>query len=214
MMSSVAILFASCGGNAKSGEVGEVASATEGSATYTIDSTSTIGWEAGHVLGIGATHNGSIGLTEGSLNVEDGKLVAGNFTLDMNNITVTDLTPETGAGDFIGHITGAAFFNVKEYSTAKFELTGAEAKEDGENTHLINGNLTLKDNTRSVSFPATVRFEENSMSATGSVSINRLDWGLNYDNDKQDMTEDALSALKNGAVDKTIKININLKANK
>ena len=213
-MSTAAVFFAACGGNAESGEAGEVASAGEGSVTYTIDSNSSVEWTAGHLMGIGATHNGTITLSDGTLNVEDGNITAGNFTIDMGTISVSDLTPETGSEKLVGHLGKPEFFDVQNYPTAKFEITGSEVKKDGDNTHVITGNLTLKDSTRSVSIPAAVSMDGDMITASGEVAINRLDWGINFHSKEQDMTEAAIKATENGIVDKVIGLKINLSGSK
>jgi polyisoprenoid-binding protein YceI len=48
------------------------------------------------------------------------------------------------------------------------------------NTHTIAGNLTLKGATKGVSFPAKVTLSEGSLSAEGSLSIDRTQWNVVY----------------------------------
>ena len=47
-------------------------------------------------------------------------------------------------------------------------------------THTIRGNLTLKDRTKNISFPATVAITGNSATATADFNIDRTQWGMNY----------------------------------
>ena len=105
------------------------------------------------------------------------------------------------------------FFNTAKFPTAKFEITACEAKVDGENTHVISGNLTLRDSTKNISFPAKVTVADG-VTATAKVVINRLDWGINYDKDNMTLAEAAQKKLKNGVVSKDITLNINLSAKK
>jgi len=94
---------------------------------------------------------------------------------------------------------------------ANFEITACEVKAEGDNTHLISGNLTIKDSTKNISFPAKVTVGE-SVTATGKVVINRLDWGINYDKENMTLAESAQKKLKNGVVSKDITLTINLTA--
>ena len=47
-------------------------------------------------------------------------------------------------------------------------------------THTIKGNLTLKDSTKNISFPAKVIVDNKSATATADFKIDRTQWGLNY----------------------------------
>ena len=64
----------------------------------------------------------------------------------------------------------------------KFELVSVAAltNDTAGNTHTITGNLTLKGQAKSISFPAKVSISAEEVTAAGSVIINRLDWGINY----------------------------------
>ena len=112
-----------------------------------------------------------------------------------------------------GHFAAEDFFNTAKYATAKFEITACEVKAEGDNTHLISGNLTIKDSTKNISFPAKVTVGET-VTATGKVVINRLDWGINYDKENMTLAEAAQKKLKNGVVSKDITLTINLTAKK
>jgi polyisoprenoid-binding protein YceI len=50
--------------------------------------------------------------------------------------------------------------------------------------YLISGNLTLKDSTKNVTFPATVIVEGNNVEAKANFNIDRTQWGMSYGNDK------------------------------
>ena len=209
------LAFASCGSNAtEAGAADSTLSATEGSATYTVSSESTLGWKGTKVVGMGS-HEGTIGISEGTISLENGNITAGSVTIDMNKIVVTDsgMTDETKQ-KLIGHFSSDDFFNVEQFPTAKFEITGSEAKAEGDYTHVISGNLTLRDSTKNISFPATVAVYENGVSAVGTAVFNRLDWGVNYDKEKMSLTEKLQATAKNGIVSKDIEVTFTIKATK
>ncbi len=216
LTAAVAVMaMASCGSNAtEAGAADSTLSATEGSATYTITPTSVLGWKGTKIVGEGA-HAGTIAMTNGTISMENGNITAGTVTIDMKNIVVTD----SGMADeykqkLIGHFSADDFFNTEKFPTSKFEITGSEAKVDGAYTHVISGNLTLRDSTKNISFPATVAVTETGLTAVGTATINRLDWGVNYDKDKMSLTEKLQASAKNGIVSKDMEITFNITATK
>ena len=206
--------MASCGSNAtEAGAADSTLSATEGSSTFNISTESVVGWIGTKVVGMGS-HAGTIGITEGTLSLENGNITAGSVTIDMKNIVVTDSMPDEYKQKLIGHFSANDFFNVEQFPTAKFEITGSEAKADGDYTHVLSGNLTLRDSTKNISFPVTVSVDENGLSAVGTAVINRLDWGVNYDMEKMSLSEKLQAEAKNGIVSKDIEITFDIKASK
>jgi len=153
------------------------------------------------------------------LSVVGGNITAGSFVIDMASIKCTDSLPAEYLTKLHGHLSAEDFFNTAKYPTAKFEITACEVAGhetqigDKTNTHFISGNLTIKDSTKNISFPAKVTVGE-SVTATGKVVINRLDWGINYDKENMTLAEAAQKKLKNGVVSKDITLTINLTAKK
>lgn len=183
-----AFFLASCGtapdaDKATTSEKQEAAAAA--GATYTVDTTgSTVNWTGTKPTG---QHNGTFKITEGSLSAENGALTAGNFTINVAAIKVNDLTEETGKSKLEGHLASPDFFDVAKYPTAKFEITKVEAYDSTKDasklagaTNIISGNLTLKDSTKNVTFPAKVSITEAGIEAKAAFNIDRTQWGLNY----------------------------------
>ncbi len=212
---AVALFLGSCGSNAtEAGAADSAATASTGATTYKVDAaTSTIGWHGSKLVGIGE-HSGTIALQEGSLSVENGNITAGSFVIDMTKMTCSDSLPQEFKDKLLGHLSADDFFNSAKFPTAKFEISKCEAKADGDNTHVISGNLTLRDSTKNISFPAKVAITETGVTADAKVTINRLDWGINYDKANMSIDQKAQAKLKNGVVSKDMDITISLKANK
>ena len=213
-MMAIAML-ASCGGNAsKSGEAGDAAKAGDSAGTYKVDAAgSNLEWRGWKIVKA-SEHKGTISLKEGELKVEGGKLVAGSFIIDMNSIKNTDLKDTAYQNKLVGHLKAKDFFDVEKYPTAKFEIVSIAEKAAEGSTHEITGNLTLRDSARKITFPATIKMEGNSISATGKATINRLDWGVNYDSKNLGLAEAAQKAVKDGIVNKEMDITFNIKATK
>ena len=213
-MAAIAIALGSCGSNASEASGADsVAQADSNATTYNVDAaSSTVTWFGTHAVGTG-DHNGTINIKEGSLSLTNGNITAGSFVIDMSSIKCTDSLPAEYLTKLHGHLAAEDFFNTAKFPTAKFEITACEAKAEGDNTHFISGNLTLRDSTKNISFPAKVTVADG-VTATAKVVINRLDWGINYDKENMTLAEAAQKKLKNGVVSKDITLNISLTAKK
>ncbi len=151
-------------------------------ASYGIDTlTSQVGWTGSKPIG---SHNGIFKISNGSFNVENGELKAGNFVIDVHNLEDLDLKAGEGKEKLEGHLKSADFLDTEKFPTAKFEITSVSPLADSTGTHQISGNLTLKDSTKNVSFPAKLEIADNAVKASAKFSIDRTQWGLFYGNDK------------------------------
>lgn len=134
------------------------------------------------------THFGTLGIQDGSLFIKDGKLLGGEFTMDMNSIEVLDLDDPEMKGKLTGHLKSADFFLVDSFPTANFKFASVvpiEANQEEKGnivpTHRIEGNLTMRGVTRKVSFPAMIEITENSVKGeTPQFVLNRTEWNVNY----------------------------------
>lgn len=212
-VAAIAMAMASCGSKAtEATDADSVAQAGKGAVTYKVEtSKSTVKWHGSKAVGMGE-HNGTINISSGTLHSESGVLTSGSFELDMKSIAVTDELDEKSKGMLIGHLQSDEFFNVEKFATAKFEISKVEAKADGENTHVITGNLTIRDSVKSISFPANVSINDLGIVAKAKVTINRLDWGINYDKEKMSLSEAAQQTAKNGIVSNEIGFELNIQA--
>lgn len=183
----------------------EAAEATEMAVTYNVDTTaSQITWEGAKPTG---SHHGTINLASGTVSVNNGIVEAGNFVIDMNSINDEDLEGEQKA-NLEAHLKGTAegkegdFFNVNQYPTAKFEMTAIE-------NNMVKGNLTIKDKTNAVQFPATVTIEgDKLMLKSEAFEIDRTKWDVNYG------SKSIFQNLGNKFINDEIKITVSLVANK
>jgi polyisoprenoid-binding protein YceI len=152
--------------------------------TYGIDvAGSNISWIGTKV---GGQHNGTFTLADGALVVAEGNIAGGNFTIDMTSATVLDLEGED-KGKLEGHLKSNDFFAADQFPTARFDITSVvpfdaatmSSKLEGA-THMISGNLMMREATKNVSFPAIVSIEGNKVSAKADFNIDRSEWGVNF----------------------------------
>ena len=150
--------------------------------TYTVNAeASSIKWNIEKVFSDG--HYGSIKLKEGSLEMTTKELSGGSFTVDMINIIVEDIEEGSKRDKLEAHLTGTQekgaedFFNSTIYPTSSLSITAVEKTEDGYN---VTADLTIKDKTLPVTFPATVIETEEGFTANGTIEVNRIDYGITY----------------------------------
>lgn len=188
----------------------DAATISQEAVTYTVDATaSMVEWVGSKPAG---KHNGTISVSGGEVMVKEGVIEGGNFTLDMNSITVLDLAAGEGKEDLEGHLKGTTkenedhFFNVAKFPTATFEVTSIAGDAT---TATISGNLTMKGITKNVSFPALVTVEDASVTIKSeSFKINRVDWQVNY------ASKSIFDDLKDKFVDDEIELIVTVKATK
>lgn len=180
-----AFVMASCGGTSeKAAEVSErlePGEKPENAEVTEIDlDRSTVAWEGTKVTG---KHDGTIGLKSGELYLVDNQLVGGNIVIDMQQITVLDLEdPETNAR-LQGHLESDDFFSVATFPEATFEMAQLVKHEDvseGEPNYTIKGNLTIKDITHAVSFPAHVEVHDEMLTARADFDLDRTQWDVRF----------------------------------
>ncbi|UFK98632.1 YceI family protein [Kaistella faecalis] len=169
----------------------EQAVAEQTGETFTVNTDSTtVKWTAYHKGGL----NPRFGTTKtaGTFSVENGNLVSGSLTSDLNTLTTDPAAVDPAmsdgktSADLDGHLKSADFFDTAKYPSVKFDITkveelaaGTESKVAGANK-TVSGNLTIKDKTVNVSFPAKVEVTENGLTLVSNFTINRQDWGLAY----------------------------------
>jgi polyisoprenoid-binding protein YceI len=146
------------------------------SKTYKVDTeNSVLSWVGKKVTG---KHTGELRLKSGKFQFTDGKLSGGDFVIDMETITVTDLEAEW-ADKLLGHLKSDDFFGVANFKTAEFKATSVKPGSNT-NTYEVTGNLTIKGVTEPVSFPVTVSEESGKMKTTGTATIDRTKYGIRY----------------------------------
>ncbi len=190
-------------------ETPDAATASAAADIFTVDTeTSSINWEGNKPTG---KHLGTINLASGELAAENRNIQSGNFVIDMKSIKNTDLEGDSKA-NLEAHLMGTVegkegdFFNVKQYPTATFELTSVEG-EGGKVT--VNGNLTIKDKTNPISFPAIVSFPGNTVFLKSQeFTIDRTKWGVNYG------SKNIFDNLGDKFINDEIKLTIELHGNK
>lgn len=132
---------------------------------------SSIKWVGKKVTG---QHEGTIDLKSGVAIFKKGKLVGGNFTVDMGSIEVTDLEAGKGKEKLEGHLKADDFFGTDKYPTATLVIKKIDEKSAG--LYRATADLTIKGVTSSVNFDINVAKEN----ITAALKIDRTKFGIKY----------------------------------
>lgn len=191
----------------------------EEAVSYTVSDQSHVTWIGTKLNG---QHNGTIAISEGSIDVKEGGIVGASITIDLNAIDVLDLEGEYEQ-KLVGHLQSPDFFMTDSFPTATFELTEvatyvadstADAGEESElkvqdPTHTLTGNLTMRGTTKSISFPAKVSMEGDQVTAVANFNIDRTLWGVSYNADSG-----VGDIAKDKVINNTVNVGFNLTAAK
>lgn len=145
---------------------------------------SSIEWTGRKVTG---KHDGGFKKFSGSVTLDkDGK----NLTYAMVEIEVGSLWADSkteGNAKLEGHLKSDDFFNAEKFPKAKFETTKIEKKGD---KHEVTGNLTMRDVTKSITFPAAISVGEKEVTVKAEFNIDRMGYGIKFTGMKDNLIED------------------------
>lgn len=133
---------------------------------------SNINWVGKKVTG---QHSGNIEFKEGTLIFKKNELVGGNFTVDMNSISVTDLKADEGKEKLEGHLKADDFFGTEKYPTAKLVIKTIGKQSN--NIYAVTADLTIKGITNSVKFKINVNKDNT---ANAALTVDRTKFDVKY----------------------------------
>ncbi|SFH24944.1 YceI family protein [Pontibacter chinhatensis] len=183
---AAALFFTACSSESNTAETTAVtseapAAATGEGETYQIaQDQSSVKW---HGTKVGGEHMGEIKVQSGELTVNGDQLTGGKIVIDMNSITNSDIEDAEYNGKLVGHLKSDDFFGVETYPTATFEITSISPIADaaaGAPNHNVEGNLTIKEKTEVVSFPAVVTVDNGTVNAKADVKVDRSKYDVRY----------------------------------
>lgn len=135
---------------------------------------SSIKWTGAKVT---STHEGTIKLKSGELIIDEGKLVGGEFIIDMTSIETTDMDAVNNA-KLDKHLKANDFFGVEKYPTTLIKIT--EATYISGSKYKVIADVTIKNITHSVSFDAEVKINNNSYEAIAAIVFDRTKYDIKY----------------------------------
>ncbi len=178
---SIAVLtLASCGGDhapAPAPVADNTPAILKGDAALNVDvAASKLNWK-GEMLGL-YSHNGSINITSGKVNLKDGKITTGEVVIDMASITPLDAAYEaTGQKTkegLVGHLSSPDFFDIANNPTATFAITSVNGTTG-------KGNLTLRGTTLEETVEnLTLTTEGDNVKIKGAITFDRTKYGVKF----------------------------------
>lgn len=135
---------------------------------------STVKWKGSKIT---SSHEGTINILKGIVNINHGTLVGGNFIIDMQSLSTTDMSEEYNK-KLDGHLKNEDFFNVSNFPTASINIINAVKGK--ENSYKIVADLTIKGITHPISFAADVNINGKNFLATAKIKIDRTKWDIKY----------------------------------
>ncbi|WP_207429648.1 YceI family protein [Pedobacter sp. SYSU D00535] len=164
---------------------------------------SSIKWVAGKVAG---QHEGLVKLESGSLTMDGNNLKNGNFVINMRTISVTDLKGNANA-NLLNHLKGDDFFSVEKNPSSSFQIT--RISNIGAERVNVTGNLSIKGITNSITFPATVKRQKNTVVAVAKgVKVDRTKYDIKY------RSKSFFGDIGDKAINDEFELDINLVAKK
>jgi polyisoprenoid-binding protein YceI len=130
-------------------------------------------------------HDGSFGQFTGTVQLVEKDPTRSQVTVEIDAASLSTDNPK-----LTGHLKNADFFDVERFPKARFQSTAIKAGGDKGATHTVTGNLELRGQTKSITFPATIRLDGESASVDAEFSINRKDFGLVYPGKPDDLIRD------------------------
>lgn len=156
---------------------------------------STIKWIGEYTFYFGG-HDGFIKFKEGFFIKKNEIITGGEFVIDMNSMTNTDIEEKKGKDSLMNHLKDPDFFDVKKYPLAKLTITKVEYFED--ETIRFNADFMMKGITKPIRFNANPNYQEKSLNTR--FKIDRREWNVNYK-----------SKFKDGAISDAIGFEVSIK---
>lgn len=131
------------------------------------------------------THHGSFKTFSGQIelakNVADSKV-----SIDIDTASVEADDPQ-----LTGHLKTPDFFDVAKFPKATFTSTKIEPAAGGAaNAYTVTGNLDLHGVKKSITFPATIQANPDSVAVDAEFAVNRKDFGIVYAGKADDLIRD------------------------
>ena len=123
---------------------------------------------------VGGSHWGYINLKSGDLTIENEKITAGTFIIDMTSITCKDIESDEYNKKLVGHLKSDDFFGVTNHPMAKLVVTKATAFKN--NKADVRGDLSIKKKTESILFTVT----KNGDKYTAKIVVDRSKFDVKY----------------------------------
>lgn len=168
--------------------------------TFVINPTKSLVKWAGKKI-VGGNTEGTILVSQGSLNFANKQLKSGEIVMDTKSIN-----SEKAPARLVAHLKNEDFFDVEKHPTATFVITSVKTDKT---TSQVSGKMTIKGITKDLSFPAEVTYGKEVVVAKAvGVKVNRTLFDVKY------RSGSIFSGLGDGAIEDDFVLDITLVAEK
>jgi polyisoprenoid-binding protein YceI len=157
----------------------ETKSGTSSASVFEVDrDASVINWKGSKPTG---SHNGQLKINYGRIAVSDNTLVAGEMSIDMPSLTVSDLSGSDKA-KLEADLKGPNFFDTEKFTFAEFNFVQIQpVVNQAAYNYTVRGSLRIKEATKDVTIPVKVNLAPDQVTVTSpTFTINRTEWGIQY----------------------------------
>jgi len=133
-------------------------------------------------------HWGTAAIESGHLNFDNGTSISGEFIIDLQQLTCTDLKNTDMHDHLIAHLHSDDFFDTAKHPKATLVInasTPLNNSSPGAANLNLSADLTLRGQTHPIQFAASVGITpEGRPAAQASFAIDRTQWGAVYGSGK------------------------------
>lgn len=123
-------------------------------------------------------HNGTIGIQDGIIILNDGKIKEGYLSINISTIKVLDIADPVTNAQFAEHLASDDFFSIQKFPSASFSIINV--KEFVDSTYYLQGILTIKDISNIVGFEVKIEYDKNTIILWGKLSIDRTKYDIKF----------------------------------
>jgi len=133
---------------------------------------------------LNSTHRGTLRVAQGDLTLKAGLVQGGRIVFAMGTIENANLSDPNLRQVLEHHLKSDDFFDVERFPTAELRIRSAESIPDatpGSPNQIISADLTIKDATHLIEFPAIVAVGVDGIVTTiAQLEIDRTRWNVFY----------------------------------
>ncbi|PRY03940.1 polyisoprenoid-binding protein YceI [Pontibacter ummariensis] len=130
-------------------------------------------------------HHGAFAVESQGIEVVDGKVKGGVFSIPIATIQNFDL-PDEMKPVLLEHLKSPDFFNIALHPSATFKITNVKSLDapvngatEGAN-YTVTGDFTMLGQTHAITFPAQIETDSGGLRILADFQLDRTMWGMNY----------------------------------
>ena len=131
-------------------------------------------------------HDGGFKTFSGTIDLVNAKPEESSVSVEIEMKSVF-----SDADGLTKHLKTGDFFEVEKFPKSSFVSTNIEPlKEKGENNFSVTGDLEMRGEKKSITFPATIEVKDSEVTVDAEFAINRKDFGIVYAGKADDLIRD------------------------